>query len=217
MHREPIGPMLLVLIFMYFPNVAHSAILVPTEGNRFFAHICNTDSVSGTLTEFRFGKEHRAETLQPGQCFSEEYEKLNIGASEVNFVFKSPESSKLFEYVADSEEKINFENLLYFFVGLIGVAAKDIFIALASPIVRRVRLGRRTRSFRDRFAQDLKNATVSIEFDEELLNFKSGQYDAVAWGGPLLKSIAELQDLYSRVVSGKTSNVEALGELGVPV
>lgn len=206
-----------LLFLILLPSPATSEILVPNQGNLFFVHICNEESVSGTVTEYRSGVESRVETLKPDQCFSEKFEKKSVDASKIVYVFRSSKSAKLFEHVQEKQERIDWENLLYFFAGLLGLAAKDIFIALASPIVRRVKLARRLRSFENRFAEDLKNAILSIEFDDELRRFKEGQYEAVAWGGGLAAKVSNLQDLHERVSSGSISNVNALRELGRPV
>lgn len=208
---------LIFLFFLFVSNPVISTILVPNEGKKFFVHICNEEDVQGTITEYKFGAISRTETLDPGQCFSEIFDKADIDSSEVIYVFRSSKSAELFEHTPENGAGIDWENLLYFLAGLLGLAAKDAFTAITSLLIRRIKLGRRLKSFEDRFVEDLKNATLSIEFDDELRRFREGQYDAVAWGSGLSKKAAMLQDLHERVVSGATSNVTALGELGKPV
>lgn len=195
-----------------FATASYAQVILPQTGDKGFIRVCNGSSEAATLERITPLEAYSLGTLASGNCYFDEMSRDDLEVS--IFVLKGSSVFEVIEAeVADPPPGIDWEKILYLFLGAIIGTVSGLVRWLVSPITSHIASRSLVSGFKKRLLLDLKSAGVGIDMHPDIIKLLTGQGQAFATNAVL--SEAKLIDqTYRQVKSGEITNVEAISALG---
>ncbi|AZV77139.1 hypothetical protein EBB79_04015 [Parasedimentitalea marina] len=212
MMRASFKTLCLLFFGLAFGTSLGAQVALPRTGEVGFVRICNTSDEIAGLELITADHTQTVAEVASGTCYSGQFDKDELRHS--TFVLRGPAILEVVE-APPAEEKagIDWEKILYLFVGAVIGAISGLMRWVVSPLVAHFSSKSLVFGFRNRFLLDLKSAGIRIQMHPDITKLLSGENHGFV-GGKVLSEAQLLDSIHKQVSSGEISNIEAIKALG---